>query len=146
MELLKNYTDKAKKIAKNVLVTGGLAWILTFSATSCWKTTPQDVIKQEQEVEVLGHKLRTYINYRKSAVQKYNKLDAYPKTKSNWYSIEIVKAQLYKDILWYNEEIESLAQKKLKAERKVSEISAKCVSGTTRGPLDENKYDYLLNF
>ena len=146
MESLKKYTNNLKNLGEKALVTAGLVCALTLWPTSCSKPTPKDVIEQQQEVEVLGYRLRSYINSRKTAVKKYNKLDAYPQNESNQYSIEIVKAQLYKDILWYNEEIESLAQKKLKAERKVSEISAECVSGTTRGPLDENKYDYLLNF
>lgn len=147
MESLKNYTLKAKEITKKALVTWWLLWALTLSTASCWETTPQDVNQQKQKVEMIGHQLRSYINSRKYAVEKYNNLLKYPQTESNRYSMEKIKSDLYDTILSYDEKIESLASKKLKAEKKVSEKMSECLDyNLNPGPLDPNKYDYLLEF
>lgn len=145
METLKNYT--LWETIKKWLVTTGLASTLLFWTASCGKTTPEDVNQQRQNVEIISHQINSYIDARKDAVEKYNRLYKYPKKESNRYSIEKVKADLYKSILSYNEKIEDLASDKIKAEEKVSEKMANCIDfDMNTWPLDPNKYDFLLDF
>ena len=146
MESLKNYTLNLKELGKKALVTAGLASVLTFWATSCSKTTPEDVINMQQKVEMIGWELHSLIQSRKAAVIKYNETfsdDKRPET--NGYSFDLLKADAYKEIVKTSKEIEDLARKKIKAERNLGKMESKCLS-TNPWSLNPNEYDYLLNF
>ena len=138
MESLRNYVSKAEELLKRSLMTVSLASVLTFSATSCGES------KSSNEI---GYQIRSYITSRKDAVEKYNKLYAYPQNETNKSSIEKVKADLYDEILSYDEKIEDLAHEKIKAETRENENAAEHMSyNRNTGPLDPNKYDFLLDF
>ena len=145
METLKNYTFKAKDTLKKWLVNAGLAWILMFWASSCGKTTPEDVIVEKKNIEIMNGQIRSYINSRKDFVGKYNNLCIQSQSESNTYQIEMMKANYLVIVLSIEKKIDDLVDKMMKAEKRVGEKSAECVFVTNSGLLDPDKYDFLLD-
>ena len=82
-----------------------MASVLAFSAISCGETTPGDISRQKEEIEMIGYQLRSYIKSRKDAVRKYNDLIKYPRTEANAWSIEKVRRDQLDKIKLYDKRL-----------------------------------------
>ena len=141
METLQTYFQKTK----NYIGTYAAVLLMLLSPTSCGNTTPEDIMKEKQKIELMVHQIHTYKAARKETVKRYNKLLG-AENESNRISIEKLKSDLYDEIMDYNKKIEGLTEDIIDSNKEINEWKAKCGESEFNKPQDPNKYDYLDPF
>ena len=145
METLSIKTSEKKNVFMWKLSMLALCGVLTFWNISCWKTTQEDVNKQQEKVEGISFQISHYINARKELVEDYNKLLRYPRTESNKYDINRSLAQMHEVIMEYDKKIENSAKERIDAIDDLnSYISDVEINFAPNEQLDPNRWDYLL--
>ena len=139
-----NTTTKKSGLLWKAL-TLSLCAALALGNISCGKTTPKDVMKQEQKMEKINFQISNYIKARKKLAEDYNSLLAYPAAESNKRDIKLSLSGIYETIVEYDEKIQELSEDRLDAEKVLNDYTAEIESFyAPNTPIDPNRRDFLL--
>lgn len=146
---------KQKAPHGNRLRHAAITWtalLWTFAAVSCnsWTNDPirqqERIARHEQELADITYKLHVKVDARKERVDEYNRLLAQCETDPDNTTLKNYTRLLWKEIMEYNKEIESLAKKKLKKTVRLDDDKSKSKDGMMLGRhvTDANYYDFLF--
>lgn len=128
------------------LVTAG-AIILTLGSAACGTPNAEDIARDREKIEVISNQLSYLIEARKSLVKKYNELLDRSQREPDNIELEKSKSQVFDAIKDYDKQINKLSKQYIKKTKQLDSDIVDAQNGNLnpKQPIDENKYDYLLN-
>ena len=127
-------------------VTAG-AIVVTLGAAACATPNAEDIARDREKIEVISNQLSYLIEARKDLARKYNELLDRSQHEPDNIELEKSKSQVFDAIKDYDKEINKLSKQYIKKTKQLDSDIVDAQNGNLnpKQPIDENKYDYLLN-